>query len=171
MRREKTKEINPAQKLQLDRLRLGSFNNMDGDLVADSLVENYDLWDSCMFGRFGYSDLIELRDLPEGHLNADTLIILTDKARWEKLEKIIGTWHADEIGYTGADDETWGTAPFKDAHEASGAMGGGFYMEDEDGSIYREALKGSPLGVKGPRVKKQKPAPSKVPIVVRVWWD
>lgn len=151
---------------------------MDGDVIADSLIKYADLWDSFLFGRFfrkgDYSTLIELRDLPEGHLNADTLMILTDKDRWDKLHPVINSdeWHADEIGYTGADDETWGTAPYADSEEVNAAMGGGFWaggMEDGIPVIWREMAEGSPIGRKGPRAKKKKP--TKIPILVRVWWD
>ena len=120
---------NPAQEIQFQRLRLGSFNSFDGDLVADSLKANYKLWDSFLFGRFGPCSLIELRDLPEGYLNADTLYILTSKKRWPALKKVIAKWDADEIGYLAADGTHEGIPPdFGDGrfrNNLSMEMGGG----------------------------------------------
>ena len=163
--------ISPAQDIQVQRLRLGSFNDMDGDKIADSLIKHRDLWDAFMFGRFtnhgALGTLIELRDLPDGDINASTLMLTTDKERWPKLLRVIKrAWGANEIGYTGADDSTWGTAPFATALDVSGAMGGGFHIKDEDGGIFPPGYK----MMKG-RLKKAEPKPSQVPIVVRVWWD
>lgn len=167
---------NEAQALQEARLRLGSFNNMDGDKVANALNKHRDLWDSYVFGNYGgiggrYGPsgmLIELRDLPEGHLNADTLLILSDLERWPKLEKVLmaKSLHADEIGYTGADDSTEGCAPFRTAEEVSTAMGGGFWVKNKDDLF--------PTGYEIVEGRLRKPAkyePSQVPILVRVWWD
>jgi hypothetical protein len=169
-----SREINPSQMLQIQRLRLGSFNEMDGDVVADSLMANSHLWDSFVFGRFSGVGgmLIELRDLPEGHLNADTLLILTDKKRWDELQTVISQWQADEIGYTAADGETVGVIQYRTAEEVNAHMGGGFWVGGNDfAAVLREAATGSPLARKGPRVKKKQPEDVKVPILVRVWWD
>jgi hypothetical protein len=43
-------------------------------------------------GRFASGQLIELRDLPKGHLNADTLFILTTVDRKDALRALILTW-------------------------------------------------------------------------------
>ncbi len=119
-------KINAEQGIQIDRLRLGSFNGMIGDYIADSLLRYTELWDSFLFGRFEYASLIELRDLSKGFINADTIMILTDKARWPKLLEQIEQWGADEVGYTGGDGKVWETAPYRNAEEASLALGGGF---------------------------------------------
>jgi hypothetical protein len=81
--------MSPYQKIQLERLRLGSFNSMDGDTVADLMEKNENLWDTFMFGRFCRygGNLIELRDLKDC-INADTLLILTDKKNWPELQKL-----------------------------------------------------------------------------------
>jgi len=95
--------MNEKQKIQLTRLRLRSFNFLDGNDVADSLARNQHLWQSFIFGRFKYGWLIELRDLPDDYLNADTLYILTYKDNLSVLLDVISTWSADEVGWVGAE--------------------------------------------------------------------
>jgi hypothetical protein len=91
--------MNPAQELQLQRLRMGSFNLLDGNKVADDLLENQALWDSFVFGGFEYMPLIELRDLRKGYINADTIFILTRRERLKDLLGVIEQWKADEVGW------------------------------------------------------------------------
>lgn len=91
--------MNRAQEIQLERLRLGSFNNLDGELVANDLKNNEDLWLSFVFGRFGYLDLVELRDLPSGHINGDELFILAKTSNVPVRLKLIRDWKADEVGW------------------------------------------------------------------------
>ena len=91
--------MNDVQKIQLERVRVSSFNNFDGELVARDLAANEDLWTGFVWGRFQYFELIELRDIPQGYLNADTLMILTTKEKWEKLSRIVEKWHVDEVGW------------------------------------------------------------------------
>lgn len=122
---------NKPQQIQMDRLIEGSFNDFDGPMVAKSLTDNPDLWDGFLFGRFGYSNLIELRDIGQGYLNADTLMILTTKgnknSRLKKLLKLIGTWGADEVGYNHYKKDrefvVEGTAPFAKEDETFMALG------------------------------------------------
>lgn len=104
--------INNAQQIQIDRIKLSSFNSFDGEKVANDLIKNEHLWISFVWGRFGgIYDLIELRDLKGGHINADTLIILTTKDKWQELKSLISKWHADEVGYNQGDDTFFGTPP------------------------------------------------------------
>lgn len=99
-----TKKISYWQKIQLKLMRSASFNIFDGNTVADSLLQNKNLWDAAMFGRFcfgghdyGYT-LITLRDL--GHSwNADTLAITTSNEHTSALEALARTWGADEIDW------------------------------------------------------------------------
>lgn len=146
---------NKPQQIQMQRLIEGSFNDFDGELVAKSLTDNPDLWDGFVFGRFGYSQLIELRDIGQGYLNADTLMILTTKgarkSRLKKLLALIETWRADEVGYNyydGKDRRTRkliseGTAPF--------------HTKVNEGDRDMFMALGSDLG------------PEQV--IIRVWWD
>jgi len=153
--------MNKYQQTHIDRLRLGSFNNMDGDLVANALIKHENLWDSFVFGRFSNygGNLIELRDLSANCINADTLYILTDKSKWPELKKVLEdrNLHIDELGFTAADGEVWGTAPYKNAQEVNTEMGGGFWI----------MKKGSGF----PRTIDKKPELSDIPVLVRVWWD
>jgi len=99
-------KFNKAQELQFIRLELGTFNSFNGQLVGSDLRLNPDLWESFMFGRFGvYGQLIELRDLSTGHVNADTLCILAKKDKLPELQKLIATWRADEVNFITSVDE------------------------------------------------------------------
>jgi hypothetical protein len=91
--------MNPAQEVQIQRLRMGSFNLLDGNKVADDLLANQTLWDSFVFGRFEYQPLIELRDLRHGYINADTVFLMTQRDRLKDLLGLIEQWKADEVGW------------------------------------------------------------------------
>jgi hypothetical protein len=97
--KENKQTINKAQEIQFERMKLASFNCFDGDFVGESLRENTHLWKSFVFGRWQYFDLIELRDMHYGTINADTLYILTDKSKLADLLILIGSWSADEVNY------------------------------------------------------------------------
>jgi hypothetical protein len=77
-----------VQEIQLELLRRSSFNAMDGERIADSLLRRRDLWLSFLLDRPGlvnYAEpsrllmmgLIKLRDLPDNIWNADVLFVLT----------------------------------------------------------------------------------------------
>jgi hypothetical protein len=91
--------MNRAQELQLLRLRMGSFNAFDGNAVADDLQGHEELWDAFVFGRFEFQPLIELRDLKEGFVNADTIFSLTRKEKLRSLLDLVKNWKADEVGW------------------------------------------------------------------------
>jgi hypothetical protein len=91
--------MNRAQQLHLLRLGLASFNNLDGERVARDLKENETLWDAFVFGRFEYQPLIELRDLPQGFVNGDTIFLLTKRKRLEALLALAEKWKSDELGW------------------------------------------------------------------------
>jgi hypothetical protein len=125
-RAKATIPTNAAQKIQIQRMRLASFNDFDGDMVADSLIENRELWDAFLWGRFGYGNLIELRDLDQGYVNTDTLMLMTTKARLPTLLKVIKTWRADEVGYNvyrGRMFRAVDTAPFHNESDLFMALG------------------------------------------------
>jgi hypothetical protein len=90
--------MNKPQQLQLERVRIGSFNALDGKRVARDLETNEALWDGFVFGRFHHGELIELRDLPEGHLNADTLYISTTREQLPELLRLAERW-AGEVSW------------------------------------------------------------------------
>ncbi len=84
---------NEAQEIQFRRLELCEYIGGDcrtqGKTVASALRKHSDLWDSFVFGRFDWGQFIELRDLPDGHLNADKLFIKTTVDRAEALRALI----------------------------------------------------------------------------------
>lgn len=101
--------INECQKIQLERIRLASFNGLDGDKVARSLAANRNLWTGFVFGRFKYNELIELRDISQDSINADTLMVLTTKDKWPEIEKLAQEWDANEYGYIDSEGNRVGT--------------------------------------------------------------
>ena len=105
--------INNTQKIYLEIIRQTQFNELDGEQVYNSLIENKDLWIACVLGRFVYSPLILLRDIPEDIHNIDTLYVTTTKENLAKLILLANTWCADEI------DEV----PREEAKELMGHMG------------------------------------------------
>ncbi|MHB1425725.1 MAG: hypothetical protein ACYC3I_21365 [Gemmataceae bacterium] len=113
--------MNRAQELHLQRLQLGSFNNLDGPRVAHDLMEHQGLWDSFVFGRFEYQPLLELRDLPQGFISADTVYLLTRKDRLAGLLDQVKQWEADEVGWETADQQEGGF-PDKSAFDLLGAF-------------------------------------------------
>ncbi len=91
--------MNSAQALQLARLKMRSFNRLDGERVASDLSQNEALWISFVFGGFEFQPLLELRDLRHGYINADTLFILTQRRSLKALMHLIESWKADEVGW------------------------------------------------------------------------
>jgi hypothetical protein len=96
--------INEAQEIQFRRLELCDYIGGDcrtsGKKVADDLRKHMNLWDSFVFGRFDRGQLIELRDLPTGTLNADTLYILTTLDRKDELLALVEAWKPDSCWAT-----------------------------------------------------------------------
>ena len=58
--------------------------------------------DCVAFGWFDWGQLIE-RDLPNGHLNVDTLFLKTTEDRAEALHALILSWKPDEYAATEAE--------------------------------------------------------------------
>lgn len=90
MRRQK------PQKLMEMWMRHVKYNDFDGEMVADSLNKNTDLWLSYYFTRM--DSLIVLRDMQQC-INQDTLFIMSKPGKETALENLARTWHADEIDY------------------------------------------------------------------------
>jgi hypothetical protein len=60
-----------------------------GKTVASDLRKHSDLCDSFVFGRFDWGQLIELRDLPEGHLNAwGTTFSRPQQGKFRRTKKV-----------------------------------------------------------------------------------
>jgi len=95
-------EINPVQKLQLELMRLASFNYFDGGKVVDDIVCNKGLWRGVVMDGEPENkriNLIKLRDIEDGLWNVDTVFILPEEGRERELEELARTWGADEVGW------------------------------------------------------------------------
>lgn len=90
-----------AQKLQLERIRFAAqWNNFDGDIIAKDLEDNQHLYNGFVYGRFEYGALIELRDLHEDTINADTIFMLAKPEHIPEIKKLAQKWQVDEFGYS-----------------------------------------------------------------------
>lgn len=92
--------MNHLQRMQMNRLRAVSFNNLDGPQLADNLEDAPECWTSFIIGRFGHLELVELRDMHEGYLNVDTIYALVPKDGIEEFLGITKDNNVDEWGYT-----------------------------------------------------------------------
>lgn len=116
------------QDLQFTLMRLATFNEFNGDAVADLLVEHSDLWEGWILDRSAYGaeyerrkleegplppgklpvepiDLIRLRDIGAGYWNVDTLFILPRKGKEKDLELLARKeFYADEIDWVDGQD-------------------------------------------------------------------
>ena len=127
----KTKTISKPQKIQIQLMRMSSFNEFNGDVVCDDLIKHRDLWKAFLWDREAYSaehyrreirdrglglkddelpiapiDTIRLRDLAAGYWNVDCLLILPEEGREQELYELADSpgWCADEIDwYSGLD--------------------------------------------------------------------
>jgi hypothetical protein len=97
--------LSVAQRLQLDLMRLATFNHFNGDRVVDDLLANRDLWLAALMMRpagpsFDFiPNLIPLRDLSDGGWNVDTLYILARPGQKAALERLARAWQADELAW------------------------------------------------------------------------
>ena len=115
-----------VQEIQLELLRRTTFNALDGERVAASLLAHRELWLAVLLDRAGLPDyskpsrllllgLIKLRDLPDNFWNADTLFVLTE------------TWaQAGQLARI-AEEEDWGGEVYvhKSQEEIDRALGTG----------------------------------------------
>lgn len=68
--------------------------------LANALKENERLWKSFVASRFRLGTLIELRDLPIGVMNIDTLYVLTTQEHVDELIQIVvDAEQPNQIGY------------------------------------------------------------------------
>lgn len=121
------------QDLQFTLMRLATFNEFNGDVVADALIAHDDLWEGWILDRSAYGalyglrmledkcienggpiegqlsiepiDFIRLRDIAAGHWNVDTLFILPVEGKEKDLELLVRReFYADEIGWVDGQD-------------------------------------------------------------------
>ena len=93
---------NEAQRLNLELMRIASFNNYDGEKVVKSLLRNRSLWKAVLIDMEGGSEgisLIKLRDLPDAFWNVSTVFILAEEGKEDQLLRIVRRWRADEINW------------------------------------------------------------------------
>ena len=93
-----------VQQLNIELIRKASFNDFDGDRVADDLIANMPLWDGALMTRLG--SLICLRDLAcnPPYWNVDTLHVLSSGENDEALCTLAESWGPDEIDWVCPDD-------------------------------------------------------------------
>ena len=86
------------QEIQIELIRRRQFHALDGQRLADCLMEHRDLWESVMMDRLAISHpgslpslgMMKLRDLPKDEWNVDTLYILTrSREDADKLAEIL----------------------------------------------------------------------------------
>lgn len=121
------------QDLQFTLMRLATFNEFNGDFVADSLIANDEMWEGWILDRSAYGamyslrrleekctenggpiegqlpiepiDFIRLRDIAGGYWNVDTLYILPKEGKEKDLELLAHKdWYADEIDWVDGQD-------------------------------------------------------------------
>ncbi|BCW94587.1 MAG: hypothetical protein WHS44_11470 [Fimbriimonadales bacterium] len=137
------REISDAQRLVLDLMRHGNFNQFDGDAVADDLMQHSDLWIACWFGDHS----MPLRSLANlslyGSIHGDSLYVLTTEENWESLVSLAESWEYDEIYavFQNSDtvlliagDETYTTDP-ETKQELENSMGYALETLSEDLNI------------------------------------
>jgi len=90
------------QELNLELIRRASFNNFDGERVAEDLLANQILWQGVVMDRGAYGkdiDLIKLRDIADNYWNVDTLFILAAEGKEEELMDLAKSWDANEVNW------------------------------------------------------------------------
>ena len=86
-----------VQDIQLELIERASFNAFDGRQVKQDLLENKELWQGAIMGRFENSLLIPLRDIAQDYWNVDTLMILPQPGKENELLELAAGWSADDV--------------------------------------------------------------------------
>lgn len=84
------------QDVYLQLIRMTSHNDFDGEVVALDLETNRELWKSCMMVSH-VSGIFQLRDLPNGIHNVDTLLISFERQNLDKLVSMAEFWRPDTV--------------------------------------------------------------------------
>jgi hypothetical protein len=93
--------VNDAQRLNLELIRLASFNAFDGPRVVADLLAHRALWQAAFMKR---DDLVPLRDLPEGYWNVDTLYVLAQPGSEAALASLAEGWWPDALTWIEGED-------------------------------------------------------------------
>jgi hypothetical protein len=118
--------MNKAQKHYIELIKLSRFNQFNGKLVAADLITFQHLWKATIMTRSSYNhphakdysdctNLITLRDLPDGENNVDTLFLLPAKGKADELRRLVKMWNPDRIEWIGGERaaDTLGSYPQK----------------------------------------------------------
>jgi hypothetical protein len=87
-----------AQQLQIQKLNMIRYNELDGTKVVNLLASHANLWEGYVFGRFEFFTLNELRDIKTG-VNADTLYLQPKHGKEDKLFALCQQFCADEVDF------------------------------------------------------------------------
>jgi len=88
--------VSRPQELQLELIRLASFNDFDGGRAVDDLLRSRELWTGVLMDAAG---LVKLRDIGAGVWNVDTLYVLSSGTDDRALETLVRSWGPDSIGW------------------------------------------------------------------------
>ena len=90
------------QKLNLDLIKLGGHNNLDGKQIATDLIKNQNLWIS-VIGGCPHMPLLPLRDM-QGAWHIDTIQVLCLKENAKEIVKMSKAWKPTTVTtFTGRD--------------------------------------------------------------------
>lgn len=107
------KKISEAQNFQLEVIARTNFNSFNGKRIAEWLRENRRMWRSVLLPL----DFISLRDMADGHWQADTLYIYPEDGYGFTLEEILKEqFRADETQWIGGESamDMLGTSEIED---------------------------------------------------------
>ncbi|HJT55374.1 MAG TPA: hypothetical protein VJ761_02675 [Ktedonobacteraceae bacterium] len=124
---QKHEPINDVQQLYFELFRRVRYNLLDGESVVRDLIEWRDLWYSVNAIRLPFPStqknrlpisLSLLRTTRWNDWPADTLLIWTDDANLEQLQRLIEErWQASEVSVYVPEDEEMMFANFHDEHD------------------------------------------------------
>jgi hypothetical protein len=99
-------ELNPAQEMQLELIRLTSFNELDGGSVAADLRAHPDLWKAAALHQPDVGVTLTYLDL--GWSAADTIYVLPSGHDDEALKALAESWKPSRVtwekGVAGPDE-------------------------------------------------------------------
>ena len=91
------KIINSVQLHVFQLMKAASFNNFDGDLVADNLMSWRERWDGVIFTDDNQGNGLTLRDIEHNYWHADTMYIKTTSVYADALLADIAlNWNASD---------------------------------------------------------------------------
>ena len=93
-------QFHPVQEAELTRIRMTSYDRMNGEQVYQDLVANHALWHGAKLVSYVHDHQKEsLRALEYGDTFDDTLLISTSRPFKESLEALANGWNADGMAW------------------------------------------------------------------------